>query len=86
MLNHKTKGECTFIGFGVDNEAFWALKLKNDLIYIACKNWCTPIESTEEKAARLRAEWINTANSMNTYEIYDALLSGDLPVPSKDNK
>ena len=30
-----------------------------------------------------REEWINTANSMNTFEIYDALLSGDLPVPAK---
>ena len=43
-----------------------------------------PIESPEEKAARLREEWINTANSMNTFEIYDALLSGDLPVPVKE--
>ena len=47
-------------------------------------NTFKPIESPEEKAARLREEWINTANSMNTFEIYDALLSGDLPVPVKE--
>lgn len=87
MLNHKTKGECTFIGFGVDNKTFWALKLKNDLIYIACKNWCTPIESPEEKAARLRKEWCNEAVGvcslgMTTLtRIYDALLSGELQAP-----
>ena len=57
-----------------------------------------PIETPEEKAARLRAEWCIKALSscsilsgMQKYElkrlggyiedIYDALLSGDLPVP-----
>ena len=42
-----------------------------------------PIESPEEKAARMRDEWVMNATVMNTYEIYDALLSGDLPVPGK---
>ena len=42
-----------------------------------------PIETPEEKAARLREEWVSTATSMTTYEIYDQLLSGDLPVPVK---
>ena len=63
-------------------------------------NECKPIESPEEKAARLREEWCVKALSscsilsgMQKYElkrlggyiedIYDALLSGDLPVPSK---
>ena len=50
-----------------------------------------PIESPEEKAARLRKEWCVAAskqlknleyNSTLT-SIYDALLSGDLPVPGK---
>ena len=84
MLNHKTRGECTFIGLGVDDKTCWALKLKNDLIYIADKNWCTPIESPEEKVARLREEWVDKATFMTTYEIYDQLLSGDLPVPVKE--
>jgi len=60
-----------------------------------------PIESPEEKAARLRSEWCIKALSscsilseMQKYElkrlggyiedIYDALLSGDLPVPVKE--
>ena len=90
MLNNKTRGECTFIGFGDDDKTYWALKLKNDLIYIADKNWCTPIETTEEKAARLREEWCNEAGlvcslGMTTLtRIYDALLSGELPMPGKE--
>ena len=94
MLNHKTKGECTFIGFGDDDKKYWALKLKNDLIYIADKNWCTPIELPEVKAARLREEWKNNVieihhgkrrkMSTSTFlldDIYDALLSGELKAP-----
>ena len=48
-----------------------------------------PIETPEEKAARLRMEWCNEAGGvcslgMTTLtRIYDALLSGDLPVPVK---
>ena len=61
----------------------------------------SPIETPEEKAARLREEWCIKALSscsilsgMQKYElkrlggyiedIYDALLSGDLPVPAKE--
>ena len=60
-----------------------------------------PIETPEEKAARLREEWCSNAldsasilSGMREYElkrlggyignIYDALLSGDLPVPVKE--
>ena len=60
-----------------------------------------PIESPEEKAARLREEWCSNAlgsasilSGMQEYElkrlggyignIYDALLSGNLPVPVKE--
>lgn len=48
-----------------------------------------PIESQEEKAERLRAEWYTKArkiyrNSNSDFKaVYDALLSGDLPVPVK---
>ena len=62
-----------------------------------------PIESPEEKAARLREEWVDSAitetekrkdTTTDEYErlkarvkdIYDAILSGDLPVPVKDAK
>lgn len=49
----------------------------------------TPIESPEEKAARLREEWCRKCTSQfyprgsNGFPemIYDALLTGDLPVP-----
>lgn len=64
-------------------------------------NTFNPIESPEEKAARLRVEWCKKAigcapisSEMQHYEmkrlgeyignIYDALLSGDLPVPIKE--
>ena len=52
-----------------------------------------PIESPEEKAARLREEWCDFAlkiinhkfiDSRGPLAIYDALLSGDLPVPVKE--
>ena len=44
----------------------------------------TPIESPEEKAARLRNKWCNRAMDYSTIQqLYDAMLSGDLPVPVK---
>ena len=63
-------------------------------------DYFNPIESPEEKAARLREEWVDSAitetekrkdTTTDEYErlkarvkdIYDALLSGDLPVPVK---
>ena len=68
-----------------------------------CSNklFIKPIESPEEKAARLRVEWCKKAigcapisSEMQHYEmkrlgeyignIYDALLTGDLPVPGKE--
>ena len=45
-----------------------------------------PIETPEEKAARLREEWVDNATFMTTYEIYDKLLSGNIPVPVKDGE
>ena len=54
------------------------------------KSGISPIETPEEKAERLRSEWINEAinavrkTDVDGYEtIYDALLSGELPVPTK---
>ena len=55
------------------------------------KSGISPIETPEEKAERLRSEWINDAinavqktDNAGGYEaIYDALLSGELPVPTK---
>ena len=58
--------------------------------YETCKVVFTPLETPEEKAERLRSEWINEAinavrkTDVNGYEsIYDALLSGELSVPTK---
>ncbi len=43
-----------------------------------------PIETPEEKAARLREEWCNRAMDYSTIQqLYDALLSGELPMPKK---
>lgn len=58
-------------------------------IYLLPPDDIKPIESPEEKAARLRAEWYTKAreiyrNSNSDFKaVYDALLSGDLPVPVK---
>ena len=50
-------------------------------------NECKPIESQEEKAARLRDDWcikalrFNSEHGSKVEAIYDALLSGDLQAP-----
>ena len=59
----------------------------------------SPIESPEEKAARLREEWKNNVieihhgkrrkMSTSTFlldDIYDALLSDELPMPNKESE
>ncbi len=65
--------------------------------YETCKVVFTPIETPEEKADRLRSEWINKAyvdfhrlgcelevlQKEQIKQIYDALLSGALSVPTK---
>ena len=64
---------------------------------VASINRINPIETPDEKAERLRSEWINKAyvdfhhlgcelevlQKEQIKLIYDALLSGDLPVPVK---
>ena len=53
--------------------------------YETCKVVFTPIESPEEKAARMRDEWCNRAMDYSTIQqLYNAMLSGDLPVPVKE--
>ena len=91
-LIHKTRGICEFIGVGLDEDACWALKLQSGLIYIADKSWCQPIETPAEKAQRERDEWCNkAAKQLKNLEynstlisIYDALKSGELPMPNKE--
>ena len=76
------------------------LRFKDKSLLVCKMNLVKPIESPEEKSARLREEWCSNAlgsasilSGMREYElkrlggyienIYDALLSGDLPVPGK---
>ena len=90
ILRHQNKNKA-FVVFNARTER------SSDLIVQCMK----PIETPEEKAARLREEWCIKALSscsilsgMQKYElkrlggyiedIYDALLSGDLPAPGKE--
>ena len=96
-LLHESEGYVNFVG---EFDFRWMLRTKEGCLYLAEKFYCSPIETPEEKAARLRDEWCAKALSscsilseMQKYElkrlggyiedIYDALLSGDLPVPAK---
>ena len=88
-----------FVGESCHNDQ-WSLRdVESGKVYHTPISWVLPIETPEEKAARLREEWCSNAldsasilSGMREYElkrlggyiedIYDALLSGDLPVPS----
>ncbi len=71
-------GSISVIGFNADNEVMGYLP-----------EYCYPIETTEDRAQRLRSEWC--ANVRKNYPahghvtveaaIYDALLSGELKAP-----
>ena len=95
---------CEYIGRDVlltcvlvdKNRDVWG-KSKDNLMH--CHNYLgiIPIESPEEKAERLRSEWINKAyvdfhrlgcelevlQKEQIKQIYDALLSGELTMPGK---
>ena len=92
-------GKVVFVnGFNVVTE------LKRGAVIVSSSktflNTFKPIESPEEKAQRLRSEWINKAyvdfhrpgcelevlQKEQIKQIYDALLSGELPVPVKDGE
>ena len=72
------------------NGEIWANNFKGEVVTPLLRE-ITPIESPEGKAARLRKEWCDKAAktlknleySSTLTSIYDALLSGDLPVPVK---
>ena len=73
----------------------WACKdFQDGFLYFFEQSEMSPIESPEEKAQRERDEWVNKAakqlknleyNSTLT-SIYDALLSGELPAPKKEDE
>lgn len=90
----------TEVTIKVINKRQACLESNDGFIYLLPPSEIKPIESPEEKAARLREEWCIKALSscsilsgMQKYElkrlgeyiedIYDALLSGELPMPSK---
>lgn len=83
-------GECMIIGADL-NLKYVAVQHQYDgCMDILHISEIKPLETPEEKAQRLRNEWINEAinavrkTDVNGYEsIYDALLSGELPVPTK---
>ena len=81
-------GECASVAV-INNNAVCVVFHDGEFT-ILHKSEISPLETPEEKAERLRNEWINEAinavrkTDVNGYEsIYDALLSGALSVPTK---
>ena len=71
----------------------WANNFKGEVVTPWLRE-ITPIETPEEKTARLRMDWCKTAASIfashpsnstteSMNDVYKAMLSGDLPVPVK---
>ena len=83
--------KCEFLGVGMVN-GFFVVRLPNGLISINSASSFSPIETPEEKAARLREEWCikalryNSQSGSKVEAIYDALLSGELTMPNKDGE
>lgn len=81
---------CVFVD---KNRAVWG-KSKDNLMYCHDYSEIKSIETSEEKAERLREEWCYTAAkqlknlkySSTLTSIYDALLSGELTMPNKDGE
>ena len=89
LIYTETWDEFEFVGV-IAGSMRWACKdFQDGFLYFFEQSEMSPIESPEEKAQRLRMEWCNEAGlvcslGMTTLtRIYDALLSGDLPVPVK---
>ena len=93
-------GEIVSIDDSDDDDVELCLRFKDKSLLVCKMNLVKPIESPEEKAARLRDEWVEKAvGATPVYEIathgystqlridissiYDAMISGDLPVPVK---
>lgn len=83
---------CTATVTAVDNiQKVVSVQCENQALDILAIHEMLPIESPEEKAARLRDEWCRKCTSQfypmgsNGFPemIHDALLSGELPVPKK---
>ena len=72
-LLHESEGYVNFVG---EFDFRWMLRTKEGGLYLAEKFYCSPIETPEEKAERLREEWCIKALSscsilsgMQNYEL-----------------
>ena len=72
-LLHESEGYVNFVG---EFDFRWMLRTKEEGLYLAEKFYCSPIETPEEKSARLREEWCSKAldsagilSEMKRYEL-----------------
>ena len=89
LIYTETGDQFSFVGV-IAGSMRWACKDACDgLLYFFERSEMSPIESPEEKAARLKSEWCaKAAKQLKNLEytstltsIYDALLSGELKAP-----
>ena len=80
-----------FVGESCHNDQ-WSLRdCETGKVYHTPISWVLPVETPEEKAARLRSEWCSKAAktlknleySSTLTSLYDSLLSGELESPIK---
>lgn len=97
FTHNNFKCEVIAIDDSVTEDVELALRFSDGSILVCKINKIKPIETSEEKAARLRSEWINKAyvdfhrigcelevlQKEQIKQIYDALLSGELTMPGK---
>ena len=89
-----TKSEMEYLGVNANGILNLRSHENYGFVFGCYRENIAPIETPEEKAARLREEWCaKAAKTLKNLEynstltsIYDALLSGDLPVPVKDGE
>ena len=86
-----------FAGVCAGSKRFAVKDITDGLLYFYSEEMIAPIETPDEKAERLRSEWINKAyvdfhrlgcelevlQKEQIKQIYDALLSGELTMPGK---
>ena len=97
FTHNNFKCEVIAIDDSVTENVELALRFSDGSILVCKINKIKPIETPEEKAARLCNEWCKTAADIfvrhpsrsgteSMEGIYKAMLSGDLPVPVKDGE
>lgn len=89
MVMVPSVGECASVA-AINNDAVCVVFHDGGFITLH-KSGISPIETPEGKAERLRSEWIELArnkyaNDLNCNSfsfVYDSIISGELPVPTK---